>query len=136
MTSTAALTPFPSSSILTYIKSPRNAEAEGAASVRSQEWGFLVRRQAAHGLGDLLLVDEEPLLQRFAEGDAGDVRAGQAHHRSVQTVECLFGDDGGDLRAEPDKAVVLVDDQSPVGFGDRLEGGFLIQRPERAQVHH
>src|SRR2546430_13984732 len=70
----------------------------------------LVGGKLAHRLRDLLGAGHEELFLRRVEGHRGDVWRGDPHHRPVEVLKSVLGDDRRDLRPEPAGEVVLVHD--------------------------
>src|SRR5829696_9773014 len=88
----------------------------------------LVARQLEHGLLYPLGRRQEVLHHRSGEGRRRHVGGAEAHHRPVQPLEGLLGDEGRDLPRVRSGQVGLGDHQRLAGLLRRIEDGLLVQR--------
>src|SRR3954452_864826 len=65
-----------------------------------------------------------------------DVLAGDARDRSIELVENVLGDAGGDLRRGAERLPLLLHDDATVLYRNRLVRGVEIERPQSAQIDH
>src|SRR5829696_8241771 len=96
----------------------------------------LVARQLEHGLLYPLGRRQEVLHHRSGEGRRRHVGGAEAHHRPVQPLEGLLGDEGRDLPRVRSGQVGLGDHQRLAGLLRRIEDGLLVQRIQRPRLHY
>src|SRR6266566_3626189 len=87
---------------------PANAPLPGPLPGGEREL-FLVRGKLSHRCCDFGWVGHYEFLLWRVEGHRRHVLRCDPHHRSIQVVERVLGDDGGHLRAKATGEVVLVD---------------------------
>src|SRR3990170_707280 len=109
----------------------------------SPSWGIFTdvmgppgspRRELVHGIEDVGYLRQVRVLEGGGEGDR-HVRRRQAHDRRVEVLEGLLGDHRGDLGADAEEPVTLVQHEGAAGLRHRLEHGLRVERLDRAQVH-
>ena len=61
---------------------------------------------------------------------------GETAHRSVERLEGVFRDDGGDFAAETSRQPVLVYDQHFAGLARGGQDSVAVERQQRAQIEH
>ena len=88
-----------------------------------------------NGLQDVGRLRQDDFFQHRRIRDRG-IQCRDPPHRSIEVLEQLIDNAGGELGAEAARQLIFVRDDDSVGVLDRRRDGVPIERCDRPQVDH